>query len=118
MKEHLLEYLLLAMALLSFLSSVHKAETGLPLSLAAYLVWRLQKVGGPQQSLKLTFFVLLAFSVAVDLLWFANWQSIYGLAASDSSPGDTADTEAESHYHKFVLVNSLILVLLKVAASN
>jgi hypothetical protein len=44
MMELVLEYLLLLIVALSFINGIHKAEASLPVALAAYAVWRLQKV--------------------------------------------------------------------------
>lgn len=49
-----------------------------------------------------------------DLLWFVNWQTIYGISPSDNGYSETADTSAERGYHSFVLINSLVLIFLKV----
>jgi hypothetical protein len=62
----------------------------------------------------MTFYAIILFSIFADLLWFLNWQSIYGLASTGAETAPTADTFGEQAFHKLVLVNSLVLIFLKV----
>lgn len=57
---------------------------------------------------------IMGLSILVDILWFINWESIYKIAASVVESESKVEILSEKIFHNLVLVNSLIVIVLKV----
>ena len=99
-----LKYLLLTGAFIGLINTFCRADYNVVIYLYMFYVWSFMKEDLENQSReKVTFFLILCYSLIIDIIWCFFWKSKWGLLKED----------IESGTHGLVIFSSWIGIFLK-----